>query len=186
MKDKKDIVKVSKTLSRLLRHTPQDLGLEPDPNGWVRIDVLLKACREHGIAISLSDVLKMEQGTDKKRFEIWNGKIRATHGHSIRVTPGEPIDPPALLYHGTVVGNLEQIFLQGLKPGTRQFVHLSVDADSAGKVAQRHGQKVVVLQVDAKGMKEAGHSFYCAHGVWLTQHVPSTFCICKSYRTGEF
>lgn len=64
---------------------------------------------------------------------------------------------------------------EGLKPGDRQHVHLSLDTGTAHRVGERHGQPVV-LRVDASAMNTHGHLFYQAdNGVWLTDHVPPAF-----------
>ena len=63
----------------------------------------------------------------------------------------------------------------GLKPGSRQQVHLSVDTATAHRVGQRHGQPVI-FKVEALRMHTAGRSFYRAdNSVWLVDHVPVEF-----------
>ena len=89
----------------------------------------------------------------------------------------EPVAPPALLYHGTVERFLGSIRESGLKPGERQYVHLSPDAETAAKVGQRRG-KPVILTIDAAAMQADGYPFYRAeNGVWLTDHVPARYVI---------
>ncbi|WP_259391463.1 RNA 2'-phosphotransferase [Paenibacillus sp. 1011MAR3C5] len=39
--------------------------------------------------------------SDKQRFEIINGRIRARYGHSHDRVNYSPAEPPAILYHGT-------------------------------------------------------------------------------------
>ncbi len=103
-------------------------------------------------------------------------RIRAAQGHSISVDLGlEPTIPPDRLFHGTATQTLDAIFAEGLKPGRRQKVHLSLDEDTARKVGQRHGRPTV-LRIDAKRMHAEGFLFWKAdNGVWLTDHVPPAF-----------
>jgi putative RNA 2'-phosphotransferase len=64
------------------------------------------------------------------------------------------------------------IMHEGLRPMSRQDVHLSADVETAVRVGSRHGRPVV-LRVDAAGLAAAGHAFrVSANGVWLTDHVP--------------
>ena len=175
MENESDLVKASKILSKILRHEPHKISLNLDQKGWVRIDQLLKACRQHGVPLSKSLIYQIAEGTDKKRFEVRNGKIRATHGHSVAIDPGEPIEPPEFLYHGTVSSNLDSIFCEGLNSGNRQLVHLSADPETAQKVANRHGNKVVLLNVASGQMCKEGYHFYFSQSVWLTDHVPVAF-----------
>ncbi len=88
------------------------------------------------------------------------------------VTQLQPLAPPSMLYHGTVVEALEQIRREGLTSRGRHHVHLSADVATARKVGSRRG-KPVVLVVDAAAMAATGTPFYrSANGVWLVGAVP--------------
>jgi putative RNA 2'-phosphotransferase len=50
--DKTRLVKISKYLSKHLRHQPQRLGLRLDPGGWVPVEALLDACVKHHFPLS--------------------------------------------------------------------------------------------------------------------------------------
>ena len=54
--DDKRLVKVSKYLSKHLRHEPERLGLELQPGGWVGVDELLAACAAHRFPLSRSEL----------------------------------------------------------------------------------------------------------------------------------
>jgi putative RNA 2'-phosphotransferase len=111
---------------------------------------------------------------NKKRFEIVDGKIRASQGHSISVDLGyEPKDPPATLYHGTSWDLLEPIKKQGLLKMGRHHVHLSQDVETARIVAARR-KRPVVLVIEASKMIDS--VFYqSANGVWLVDKVDPQF-----------
>ena len=80
-----------------------------------------------------------------------------------------------MLYHGTATRFVEAILAEGLKPQSRQQVHLSLDEVTAHRVGQRHG-KAVIFKVDAARMHVQGFKFYVAdNGVWLTDEVPPQF-----------
>lgn len=168
--------KQSKTLSRILRHEPEIVGLSLKPGGWVRIDDLLRGMKRAGIRLSIEELQQIVAQNDKKRFTISDDGelIRAAQGHSVDVDLGlEAVEPPNVLFHGTARVNLDSIFNDGLHPGRRQQVHLSPDPDTAERVGQRHG-KPVVLRIDTGGMHRDGHLFYRAdNGVWLTGYVPA-------------
>ncbi|PIT14880.1 hypothetical protein BGI32_06725 [Snodgrassella alvi] len=83
--------------------------------------------------------------------------------------------PPEFLYHGTATRFLNSINQQGLLPGSRHYVHLSTDAETATTVGARHG-KPVILQINALTMFQAGYKFYLTdNGVWLTQTIPAKY-----------
>lgn len=77
-----------------------------------------------------------------------------------------------MLYHGTAAATLPLIWRDGLRPMSRQDVHLSADTETAARVGSRHGRPVV-LAVDAAGLAAEGGEFrLSANGVWLTDRVP--------------
>jgi putative RNA 2'-phosphotransferase len=172
-------VRTSRRISMVLRHRPESAGLTLDPNGWVPVADLLAA-----LELTRAELDLIVDGNDKSRFAIarrddgtdW---IRASQGHSARVEIDldlPPAEPPAVLFHGTPRGNLDSIMRDGLRPGTRQHVHLSKDVPTALIVGRRRSADVVVFAVDAAAMATAGHVFHRSeNGVWLTRAVPPDF-----------
>jgi putative RNA 2'-phosphotransferase len=75
---------------------------------------------------------------------------RALYGHSL---PGRirrrPAVPPARLFHGTAPDTWAVIGIDGLLPMRRQFVHLSVDRETAVCVGRRKSARPVIVTVDA-------------------------------------
>ncbi|CAA22225.1 MULTISPECIES: RNA 2'-phosphotransferase [Streptomyces] len=169
-------VKVSKYLSKHLRHQPERIGLTPDEGGWVEIDALVAAAAAHGFPFTRQELDHVVATNDKRRFAVEGTRIRASQGHSIAVDLRLPVaTPPPYLYHGTVARHLEAIRAEGLRPMNRHDVHLSPDRETATRVGARRGRPVV-LPVDAATMHRDGHVFHVsANGVWLTQHVPSRY-----------
>ena len=172
------IVKISKFLSRVLRHKPETIGLSLDQAGWVSVSELLTACQQHSFPISLEELQVVVANNDKKRFSFSEdgSLLRANQGHSITIELGyQPVEPPPLLYHGTAERFLPSIKAKGLVKGKRHHVHLSPDILTATKVGARHGQPVV-LTVNSGEMYRAGYVFYqSTNGVWLTDHVPVAY-----------
>ncbi|WP_428633999.1 RNA 2'-phosphotransferase [Sedimenticola sp.] len=179
-KTQQDLTKTSKFLSFVLRHKPEAIGLKLDPQGWADIDELIAKANQSGEMTTLDrGLIEMTvESNDKKRFVISeDGKcIRASQGHSVNVDLQlTPKQPPDVLYHGTASRFLESIKAEGLKPGQRQYVHLSGDTDTAVQVGKRYG-KPVVLIIDAKAMYQQGMEFFQAENdVWLTPYVAPKF-----------
>ncbi|MEV6165453.1 RNA 2'-phosphotransferase [Streptomyces sp. NPDC052052] len=174
--DERRTVKVSKYLSKHLRHQPERIGITLDASGWVAIDDLLRATALHHFPLTRTELDHVVAVNDKQRFAIEDGRIRASQGHTVPVDLAlPPAEPPAFLYHGTVGGALDAIRSEGLRPMNRTHVHLSPDRATATRVGARRGRPVV-LSVDAAAMHRAGHTFYVsANGVWLTAAVPPAF-----------
>jgi putative RNA 2'-phosphotransferase len=167
--------KLSKQISYALRHAPWKFGLELDEYGWVEVDELLNSLRTRKVWRNLqeSDLQAMMSSSDKKRFEISGGKIRALYGHSIhRQVVKEPRIPPEVLYHGTARRFLSSIMEKGLLPRGRQYVHLSTDVETAMEVGRRHDHRPVILHIAAGKAHEEGIDFYQGnHQVWLVEHI---------------
>ena len=176
--DNARLVKISKYLSKHLRHQPERLGLEVAPGGWVEVERLLAACGAHNFPITRAELEDVVARNDKRRFSMDDAghRIRANQGHSIEVDLClETASPPAVLYHGTGERAVRLIEASGLLKMARHHVHLSHDVETARKVGARHGRPVV-FEVDTKGMVEAGHEFYVsANGVWLVESVPPQY-----------
>lgn len=169
-------MKVSKYLSKHLRHQPERIGIVLDENGWVPVDELMRAAAEHGFRITRAELDHVVAVNDKQRFTIDGTRIRANQGHSVEVDLDlPPAEPPAYLYHGTVASSLDTIRDEGLRAMNRHHVHLSPDRETATRVGARRGRPVV-LSVHAGAMHEAGYLFHVsANGVWLTDAVPPEF-----------
>ncbi|BBA96547.1 putative phosphotransferase [Actinacidiphila reveromycinica] len=175
MLDEKQTVKVSKFLSLVLRHDPQAVGVTLDEAGWVGVEELLAACAAKGRRLSRADLDHVVETNNKRRFAYSadGRRIRASQGHSVPVDLGlAAATPPDVLYHGTAAASVPLILSEGLRPMSRQDVHLSADTGTAARVGARHGRPVVLV-VDAAGMAAEGHEFrLSANGVWLTDRVP--------------
>lgn len=174
--DDRRTIKVSKYLSKHLRHQPERIGITLDANGWVTIDELLRATARNNFPITPAELDHVVAANDKQRFAVEDGRIRASQGHTVPVDLAlPPAEPPMYLYHGTVGRVLDAIRSEGLRPMARTHVHLSPDRETATRVGARRGRPVV-LSVDAAAMHRAGHTFYVsANGVWLTAAVPPAF-----------
>ena len=168
------LVKISKYLSKHLRHQPERIGIQLAPGGWVSVDELLGACKKHAFPINRLELNEVVVNNDKKRFSFdsTGSLIRANQGHSVDVDLQlEPTIPPDVLYHGTGHGAVEAILQEGLRKMSRHHVHLSSDMATARKVGARHGRPEVFI-VDAAAMHKAGNTFYCSeNGVWLVEYV---------------
>lgn len=174
----KRIVEISKFLSLVLRHQPETIGITLDAEGWALVDELLEAAGRRGKSITRQQLEEVVATNDKKRFSLSpdGRRIRANQGHSIEVDLNlAPVEPPELLYHGTVERFLDSIRAQGLLRGNRRHVHLSGDEETASRVGQRRGRPIVLV-VEAGRMHRDGHCFYrSANGVWLTDAVPPQY-----------
>lgn len=182
MLTEKETTNLSKFLSLVLRHKPEEIGITLDEQGWVTVDELLNKLNANRHNITLEILQHIVDTNAKKRFAFSDDKlkIRASQGHSVEVELGyEPQIPPDVLYHGTGSQSVADILQTGLQKQSRQHVHLSSDVATAINVGGRHG-KPVVLIIMAGEMHKQGHKFYLSENkVWLADGVPAEFISIK-------
>ena len=172
-----NLVELSKEISYALRHAPWEYELEFDEQGFVPIVQLLHALNEsetYEREVTQADLEQIIANSEKKRHEIVGDKIRALYGHTVpQIIKKEPGIPPAVLYHGTTHRALPQILQDGLKPMQRQYVHLSIDVETATRVGKRRDPEPVILKIDTEAAQKAGIQFYIGNDkVWLCNRVP--------------
>jgi putative RNA 2'-phosphotransferase len=174
----RELVKLSRFLSLVLRHAPDRIGLTLDAQGWADVGELVRLAEAHGQPLDRVRLQRIVAESDKQRFALSpdGTRIRANQGHSVDIDLAlPPMAPPDRLYHGTADRNVVSIEANGLNAGNRQHVHLSPDRATATKVGARHGRHVV-LEVESGAMHRDGHHFFRSdNGVWLTDHVPARY-----------
>ena len=149
-----NLKRISVKLAWMLRHcqTPRYIDLN---GGWADVDVIIKALKERYPDFDRKTLELIVAQDEKGRysFDETGTKIRANQGHSIPgvVIEMESPEPPEFLYHGTAERFLDAILKEGLKPMTRQFVHISPDYETAVKVGRRHGKPVILKIQTAYG-----------------------------------
>lgn len=168
---------LGRLLAYILRHRPEEYGLDMDDAGWVETDALVSAvARER--PFTKADLEEVVRTDEKSRyaFDEDEGRVRAVQGHSRPVDLGlVPQVPPVLLWHGTSTKSADAIERQGILPMSRQYVHLSVTVADAIKVGRRHGTPVL-FSVDATRMHEDGHPLLRAeNGNWLAERVDARY-----------
>jgi putative RNA 2'-phosphotransferase len=168
--------RISRFLSFLLRHNPKDYALQFDRQGFVAWSELVAKLQERFSAVTEGEVLGVIEGSDKKRFEFVNGKVRATYGHSFPVDLElESVEPPDRLYHGTARDLARNILRDGLKPRDRRHVYLSESLEEAVTVGKRRDPFPAILVVDARAAHIEGIRFYNSGNLFLVEGVPARF-----------
>ena len=166
---KNDVIKKGKHLAFLLRHDKEAFeDGRIDKHGWRKVGELAKL----GYDRSLLNEIVATNNKQRYEYSSVGREIRARQGHSIPVDVElKEATPPDILYHGTATKFLESIYKKGLLPGTRLYVHLSPDEETAINVGSRHG-KPYVIKIDCQKMLADGCKFFLSNnGVWLTEKV---------------
>lgn len=174
------LIDISRFMSLILRHRPDQIGISLDEHGWANVDELIAGIAVKAPNFNMEILEEIVRTDEKQRYSFNDDKtlIRANQGHSIPVDVElEEKEPPEVLWHGTGEKYVSSIDKQGLIPKSRLYVHLSKDEETALKVGKRHG-KPVLYRVLALKMHQDGYKFYLsANGVWLTKEVPKEYLV---------
>lgn len=181
----KKLDRISKYLSLLLRHKPELGNLSLDSQGYTCVEGVLKA-----LDIDKETLDLIVETDNKKRYsyKMINDKlyIRANQGHSVKAVciDFKEFIPDSCLYHGTAKRFIDNIMKEGLKPQSRNMVHLSLDIETATSVGLRHSgttkeeklDNLVILNVDAVKMYSDGYKFKISdNGVVQIESVPTKY-----------
>jgi putative RNA 2'-phosphotransferase len=168
--------RLSRFLSFLLRHRPRDYPLAFDRQGFVSWSDLKEQIEARFPDATDEEIRNAIAGSDKKRFEMREDRVRATYGHSFPVDIGaESIEPPARLYHGTSRDLAQTVLREGLKPRGRTYVHLSASLEEAVAVGQRRDASPAIIVVDALAAHSSGIRFYASGPLYLAGEIPPGF-----------
>lgn len=156
--DEKQRRQLSKFVSGLLRHFPQDYNLDISERGWIDVDSVIRVC-DNKYDWFREEILYAVIETDRKgRFEYDEQRVRASYGHSIDDVNIEDNNEniPEKLYHGTDPSVLDSIMEEGIKAMNRNKVHMTDSIDEAKKVGHRHCGEPTILEIDARKMIQDG------------------------------
>jgi putative RNA 2'-phosphotransferase len=170
------IERITRSLAYMLRHQPEKFDLELDAFGYGEVDEVVRALNERlGEPVDREDLVTAIDSGDRPRYEIAGEKIRALYGHSIDVEPGEPANPPELLYVGISSRDAERALRNGLRGGRRRFLHLALSVDDAKESGRRTGREYSVVCVHALDAWEEGTNFYDRKSLFLAEQIPTDF-----------
>lgn len=123
-----------------MRHSPEEFGLKPDKKGWVKaMDLIISINEKRGNEeFTFEDLKKIVETAERSRHELNGSNIRAKYGHTLKPKiEKNPSKPPNLLFHGTLVNNIEPIYRRGLLSKKRQYIHLFDKKEKATEIASR-------------------------------------------------
>ncbi|KAL7749442.1 tRNA 2'-phosphotransferase [Sorochytrium milnesiophthora] len=172
-------VRLSKLLSRVLRHQAVAMGFRISSDGFIPVDDLLQ--HRDFRRYSFSDLQRVVADNDKQRFVLAcsdSGKwrIRANQGHSMRTVADvemQPILAPGdvrCAVHGTRRAVWPAIRAQGLSRMARNHVHFAEGMpDDDRVVSGMRGSSDLFVHLDVEAALRDGMKLYkSANGVILT------------------
>ena len=168
--------RISKLLSLILRHRPEEVGLNMDEYGYIPLDEVTEAVQQRYSEGGEEDIRRLVDDSNPKRFEIVDDYIRALYGHSFYLEiDDDPIDPPEKLFMGTTANAGRRVPEEGLRPIDRSYLHLSMTREIAESRSHEAGEPCVV-EIEAKrAFEEGGIEFYARGEVVLSREIPAEF-----------
>lgn len=183
--NKYDNKKISQTMSWVLRHGIDQLGLKIDEIGRIPLETLLELKEIRQLGANQAIIRKIVDTSDKKRFRldevdgVW--MIGANQGHSSSI--GNKIDtsklmekitePVELCVHGTYTKFINSIKETGLNKMARTHIHFATGfpVDSNVISGARSSANVFII-IDMEKALSDGIEFYRSfNGVILTEGV---------------
>lgn len=164
-------VRISKDMSRILRHSPPPGAM--DSAGWVSVPVLLQHLRHKP---TVEQVKAVVESCEKKRF-VWDSsvdppRIRAAQGHTVLLE--EPVLEPVteastvpIAVHVTSTSSWKAIQDSGnLLRMQRTHIHFA----TAPHHLRKNKWAELYLKLNLAGALAAGHTFFLSsNGVLLTE-----------------
>lgn len=180
-KQKQDKKKLSRMLAYVLGQHPDEFGLWPDTQGYIKIkDLLAALSEEEGWSFvrqaHLQEFVRASQGDT---FEIAGNLIRLAPAESrLGLGPYPPGQPPTLLYFAARQKSYPAIFKHGLRPTDREFVPLCTTPELALRLAKRRDPKPILLTIQAAQALEAGVEFLaCLERFFLVSGLEPRFFV---------
>ncbi|KAF8652158.1 hypothetical protein AX16_004515 [Volvariella volvacea WC 439] len=174
-------VRMSKTLSWILRHGAKSEGLAIRQDGYVRVAELLAHRRfmENGTSFGrLQDIVKADA---KQRYELaeveGDWMIRARQGHSMKaiqleMKPILSVDdiPTKIAVHGTNKDAWALIEKEGLSKMTRNHIHLAQGVAGDNVISGMRKSSQILIFIDVQRAIDDGIKFFLSdNGVVLTE-----------------
>src|SRR5512143_936369 len=164
---------LAKMLDYVLGRRPDEFGLLPDADGFVRLKDLLKALHEEegwGY-VNLSHVNEVLLSVKDAPVEIVESLIRARNREASALEMPEP-EPPRLLYACVRRRAYLHVYTEGIRPSSHPGVVLASDRKLAERLGRRIDLEPVILAVNvpsalAKGIRfgRFGECLFTAEGI---------------------
>lgn len=174
-------VRLSKSLSYLLRHGASQMGVQMSSDGFIFLEDLLS--HQQFRPYSVEDIKRVVETNDKQRFKLQshpeNGRlqIRANQGHSVQVEDlelkpvlsGSP-DCPSEAIHGSYLRNWNSIQKYGLSRMKRTHIHLAGGLPGEeGVISGMRKDCDLAIFIDVnKALADGIRFFWSDNGVLLT------------------
>jgi len=158
MKHLQKVKKLAKFLDYLLGRHPDEFGLCPDEDGYVKIKDLLKAISEEDGwgYVRQSHLREVTVALDRPLVELSGKRIRAVD-RSKMIAPDFPESIPRLLYHPVRQRAYPVVLEKGVKPASSSpYIVLAREWSMAERLGRRMDASAVILTVNTDQLTRLG------------------------------
>ncbi|MCF8127043.1 MAG: RNA 2'-phosphotransferase [Deltaproteobacteria bacterium] len=161
-------------LTYILAHRPDEFGLVPDKEGFVRYKDLLKALHEESEwrHVRISHINEMLMGEDRALFETESDRIRSRERRWVLNSHGN-VPLPGLLYTPVRKKAHRVAMERGLKAKEGSYVALSADRKMARRMGRRRDQNPVLLEVPAVAAEKKRVMIFPFGDLFLAPEIPA-------------
>jgi len=171
---KKDPENLLKLMTYVLERHPDEFGLVPDDDGFIRMKDLIKAITEEpgwGF-VRQSHINEVLMTFRDHSFFVEEDRIRAMTAQESAVRVAG-VTPPKLLYHCVRRTAYPVVYERGISPMGRHHVFLATTDALALRIGKRRDPKPVLLTVQALRASQQGVAFSRqGEAIYLVDNIP--------------
>ena len=170
----RNVTELSRMLTYILAYRPDEFGLIPDEEGFVRYKDLLKALHEENgwRHVRRSHINEVLMGGDRARFEPEDDRIRSQDRHWALNTDND-LPLPGLLYTPVRKKAHPVAMERGLRAKAGSYLPLSPDRKMALRMGRRRDQHPVLLEIPAAAAGSKGVLIFPFGDLFLAPEIPA-------------
>jgi putative RNA 2'-phosphotransferase len=163
-KSPNDLKKLSRFMEYALGRRPDEFGLSPDDQGFVKIKTLLQALvgDPEWRHIREGHIQTLYVTERPSPIEIQNDRVRACHRDRLPV-PTDPAALPPLLYTAIRRRSYPVALDKGIRPAGAPHIQLSTDIALIERIGRRTDNNPIILTVQVAASRVAG-THYLQYG----------------------
>ncbi len=169
---------VKRQLLYILGRSPDEFGLLPDTEGFVKIKELIQVLHEEGLSYvrkSHIDELIMWEGKELFETDEEGKRIKAKHQdwESDFITPPHIKEVPKILYTCVRKRAYPVVLEKGLFSNDNSYIILSDSEEMALRIGRRKSSELVLLEVRTHDAMNQGSSFFSFGRLYLSHWIPA-------------
>ena len=161
----------------ILGHRPDEFGLVPDMDGFVKYKELLQALHEEPgwSYVRQSHINEVLLGKDRPLFQAEDNRIRVLE-KKWRLDLDTPVKTiPGVLYIAVRKKAHPVVMEKGLIPNEGGYLVLCPDKNMALRIGRRRDQRPVLIEVMAGTAEKQGLRFYSFGDLFMGPQIPARF-----------